>query len=287
MAKFDAFVSYSGLDQNLVTPIVQFLSVGGRRVFWDRVTLTPGERWAPALMEALRVSDTVMVLWCCHAASSEWVAREVATATAAAKPLIPVLLCPYPLEQPLSDYQGIDCRTSLQHRCVSHGSDSIHGALIAANVSLLVTAVGLRTLDPAAVRSTWVAEVSRSTPIDSGPVTRWLRAIMRRAQSLSQRTLVLCSTLSILLLIPAVLLVAVSVERVFGPDVWPVPIAVGSAAIIGVLAALDALPILYRRQRLLRASYASQLLGLTLEAIIRRSHSGDLGAVLQRRTPGG
>ena len=168
MARFDAFVSYRGRDESLVKPIVQFMSIGGRRVFWDRVTITPGEQWPDVVVDALHDSDSIVVLWCCHSASSAWVAREVAAAAAASKPLIPVLLCSYPVEQPLSECQWIDYQTSIRHQCVSHASDAAPHPLVRVNVGILVSPVGLTSLEPSAVRNRWIATVSPTRPNSSG-----------------------------------------------------------------------------------------------------------------------
>src|SRR5262249_15033260 len=62
--------------------------------------------------------DVVVVLWCCHAAASEWVAREITLALEDEKKQIaPVLLCRHPAYNPLSQYQWIDLRAVIRHTC--------------------------------------------------------------------------------------------------------------------------------------------------------------------------
>ena len=62
MEAYDVFLSYSRKDQALVQRLRDLLSLSGRRVFWDAVSITPGQAWATELEKALRNSDLVVLL---------------------------------------------------------------------------------------------------------------------------------------------------------------------------------------------------------------------------------
>jgi hypothetical protein len=117
MIQYDAFVSYSRRDEALVKPVVKLLGVGKRRIFWD-AQLDPGERWMDSIAGALAGSATVIVIWCCHSAESRYVDAEVHAALTQDKTVVPVLICPYPLREPLDEIQGVDFREVTRHPCL-------------------------------------------------------------------------------------------------------------------------------------------------------------------------
>jgi hypothetical protein len=120
--QFDAFISYSRNDQKLVEPLVQLMSLNGRRIFWDAISIQPGELWENTLEEALKNSRLVVVLWCCDTAVSDWVNREINLALKFNKKLVPVLLCSFPTSDSIGARQWIDLRRSVRHECsASHG----------------------------------------------------------------------------------------------------------------------------------------------------------------------
>ena len=117
MIEYDAFISYSRRDEALVQPVVKLLSVSNRKIFWD-ARIAPGDRWKESIAEALAGSRTVIVIWCCHAAKSKYVETEVQTALGREKTVVPVLICPYPLHEPLDGIQGVDFRDVTKHSCL-------------------------------------------------------------------------------------------------------------------------------------------------------------------------
>ena len=121
--QFDAFVSYSRNDQKLVEPLVQLMSLNGRRIFWDALSIQPGELWESTLEEALRNSRVFVVLWCCDTACSDWVNREINLALKLNKKLVPVLLCSFPTSNSVGARQWIDLRRFVRHEC-----SALHGA---------------------------------------------------------------------------------------------------------------------------------------------------------------
>ena len=114
--KYDIFISYSRADEYLVNPISSLVGLG-RKVFWDVRDIEPGENWAKALKDAVGGSGTVIVLWCCHSASSDWVAQEVHQADLLNKTIVPFLLCSNPRSTLVSKYQWIDGRPFVLHQC--------------------------------------------------------------------------------------------------------------------------------------------------------------------------
>ena len=102
------FVSYSRKDQSLVAPLVDLIRSLGSRVFMDVKSIVPGDKWRPALTQALADASVVVVFWCEHSASSHEVESEYMAAHNQNKAIIPVLLDKTPVSRPLSDYQWLD-----------------------------------------------------------------------------------------------------------------------------------------------------------------------------------
>jgi TIR domain len=109
------FVSYSHVDAALIDPIVQLLKVGNR-VFSDH-EIEPGQRWRETIEGAITDSSSVVVLWCCHSASSTEVQSEITFALESAKPLVPILLCSTPVDAALAEFQWINVSRVLKHMC--------------------------------------------------------------------------------------------------------------------------------------------------------------------------
>ena len=264
---YDAFVSYSRADEKLVKPVVQFLSVGGRRVFWDSTNIEPGERWSNSIMEAVRNSSTIVVLWCCHSARSAWVAHEAAAATAGSKPVVPVLLCSFPLQPPLSEYQWIDYRSSVTHQCAVHGTEEPPPAQGVRIARLLDLGVGLESFDPSDAQRAWgEALVARRFKPKDGGVHDAIRF----------------DVATNLVLITGFLLIILAMIRPFPSNVREVAttainLITGFSGLVFVVVA----GLRWRRKRQLRlAKYPSQLLGLTIESIVAVFERGQLGEVL-------
>ncbi len=152
---YDIFVSYSHADEVLVKPVVKFLGLRGRRVFWDD-KIAPGERWSNTIRKALQASATVVVLWCCHSAGSAWVKREADEANSARKELVPVLLCSYPLDAPLEEYQAIDYRESIRHDCSPRHSKGESDKPLITTELLLRRGLGIKSFNDRAVEEKWL-----------------------------------------------------------------------------------------------------------------------------------
>lgn len=104
------FVSYSRLDQLLVTPIVQVIRAIGGSVFQDVDSIPPGKRWRPVIEESLDRASIVLVFWCAHSRSSKEVRAEWEQAILATKVVVPTRLDDTPMDEALAEFQSIDLR---------------------------------------------------------------------------------------------------------------------------------------------------------------------------------
>ena len=115
--KYSVFISYSHEDGASVAPVVKLIqAVRGDLVFQDTVNLIPGKKWATQIQEALNQSHMVILFWCRHSMSSEYVKKEWQSAISQNKDILPILLDDTKLIPPLSDYQWIDFRSIEFHK---------------------------------------------------------------------------------------------------------------------------------------------------------------------------
>ena len=77
-----AFVSYSSQDRAEVLRRVQAFRIAGLKVFQDILDLGPGERFEKTLFNEIDKCDVFLLFWSHAAATSEWVAKEIAYALA-------------------------------------------------------------------------------------------------------------------------------------------------------------------------------------------------------------
>ena len=121
------FVSYSRHDEALVRPLAGLLGVASSGVvFMDVASLQPGDHWEKEILEAVQQASVFVLCWCCECEKSDFVAREIGTALSdPAKKLVPVLLCSTALPAKLSQWQWLDLRGQIVHRC-----DHVHHASV-------------------------------------------------------------------------------------------------------------------------------------------------------------
>lgn len=116
MGEQKVFVSYSRRHQSLVTPLVQLLKLGNSEVFQDVTSIDLGTKWETSILEALNQSNVVVIIWCCHAAISEWVRKELRLAVETDKVVIPVRIDKTPLPSELGEFQGLDLSGEISHQ---------------------------------------------------------------------------------------------------------------------------------------------------------------------------
>ncbi len=140
MKEYDAFISYSNNDEQIVKPVAQLVGAG-RHVFFDKRNIVPGDYWEKRLKAALKNSKILVILWCCHSANSDWVSKETEIARNWNKPIIPFLLCSFPTSPNVSEYQWIDGRDMVRHNCSSSIHDALESFFIRTSKKELLSAV--------------------------------------------------------------------------------------------------------------------------------------------------
>lgn len=101
------FISYSRIDQPLVSRAVEFLRGGGLQVFLDSQSIAYGSDWRQELVKAIEDSERVMLFWTAAAALSRWVTREWKLALKRGKKVVPTLLDETPLPPPLARLHAV------------------------------------------------------------------------------------------------------------------------------------------------------------------------------------
>lgn len=87
----DVFISHSQVDLPLAEFLHRHLKQEGLDVYLASVSMQPGERWMPHIMESLRSSTWVLCLASRTACASPWVMQEMGAAIVGNKKLIPII----------------------------------------------------------------------------------------------------------------------------------------------------------------------------------------------------
>lgn len=105
----DVFISYSAKDEDLAQFVRSHLAAQGLTVFLASISLVPGERWTPKIIDSLRTSEWVVLLASKNALASQNVQLEVGGAIFGKKKLVPIMWDVQPLDLPrwVSDFQGL------------------------------------------------------------------------------------------------------------------------------------------------------------------------------------
>jgi hypothetical protein len=105
----DVFISYSAKDERLAQFVLSHLKAQQLDVFLASISLAPGARWTPQIIEALRASDWVFLLASRNALESSNVQQELGGALFGRKKLVPIMWDLYPKDLPrwISDFQGL------------------------------------------------------------------------------------------------------------------------------------------------------------------------------------
>jgi hypothetical protein len=101
------FISYSRDDSAVVQHVVEMLRLTGADIYVDVQSLRFGEKWWPALRDAIIACDRVLVFWGKNAAASDWVLREIDLAVDTQKVIVPISVDGEPLPPKLSEFHGI------------------------------------------------------------------------------------------------------------------------------------------------------------------------------------
>lgn len=87
---YDAFISYSHANLELVLPLKRELESRGLRAFMDIDAMRPGHDWPPQIGQALHESRMMILCWSEKAAQADWVKAEI-NHCLSGKPPVPVL----------------------------------------------------------------------------------------------------------------------------------------------------------------------------------------------------
>ncbi len=87
----DVFISHAAADLPFAQFLHRHLTQEGLSVYLASVSMPPGERWMPHIMDNLRGATWVLCLASRAACSSPWVLQEMGAAVANNKKLIPII----------------------------------------------------------------------------------------------------------------------------------------------------------------------------------------------------
>ena len=112
----DVFISHAAADLPLAEFLHRHLSQEGLSVYLASVSMPPGERWMPNIMDNLRNSTWVLCLASRSACSSPWVMQEMGDAIAGNKKLIPIIWDQEPEALPgwMKQYQAVNIAGQVQ-----------------------------------------------------------------------------------------------------------------------------------------------------------------------------
>lgn len=109
------FVSYSRKDTAFVDQLIRDLEGKGIEVWVDREDIRGGDRWRPAIVEAIRTCQSFVLVLSPNSVESGNVSKEVSLAETHKRPIIPISLqpCDIPatMEYQLAELQWIDFGT--------------------------------------------------------------------------------------------------------------------------------------------------------------------------------
>jgi TIR domain len=91
VAMADVFISHAAADSPFAEFLHRHLTQEGLSVYLASVSMPPGERWMPHIMDNLRSSTWVLCLASRTACASPWVMQEMGAAVAGNKKLVPII----------------------------------------------------------------------------------------------------------------------------------------------------------------------------------------------------
>ncbi|MDX9995067.1 MAG: toll/interleukin-1 receptor domain-containing protein [Rhodocyclaceae bacterium] len=106
----DVFISHAAEDLPLAEFLHRHLTQEGLSVYLASVSMPPGERWMPHIMDNLRSSTWVLCLASRAACASPWVMQEMGAAVAGNKKLVPIIWDQLPDSLPgwMRQYQAVN-----------------------------------------------------------------------------------------------------------------------------------------------------------------------------------
>lgn len=118
---FDVFISHAEIDAPLAEFLHRHLAQEGLSVYLASVSMPPGERWMPTILDNLRDSTWVICLASRAACVSPWVMQEMGVAIAGKKKLVPIVWDQPPDALPgwMQQYQAVNLGGSGQEAAMA------------------------------------------------------------------------------------------------------------------------------------------------------------------------
>jgi hypothetical protein len=116
----DVFISHAAADSHLAEFLHRHLTQEGLSVYLASVSMPPGERWLPHILDNLRGSTWVLCLASRAACASPWVMQEMGAAVAGNKKLVPIIWDQPPDSLPgwMKQYQAVNLAGSGQEEAM-------------------------------------------------------------------------------------------------------------------------------------------------------------------------
>jgi hypothetical protein len=96
----DIFISYSSKDKAFAEAIWRHLKQEGVNVFLAAISLVPGQRWTPQILDNLKSAPWVIFLASRAACASSYVQQELGAALITGKKIVPIVWDMPPSELP-------------------------------------------------------------------------------------------------------------------------------------------------------------------------------------------
>src|SRR5687767_5633909 len=86
------FISYSSKDRPLVEPLQAIIALSAGKIFYDRLSLKPGDKWRLGIANSIKDCDLFLLFWSENASQSDEVKKEYTAALDANKRVVPVVI---------------------------------------------------------------------------------------------------------------------------------------------------------------------------------------------------
>lgn len=110
MASWHIFISYSRKDTEIVSPLTDFLRIGGRKIFRDEDSIPAGKRWSMVIEDSIASAKTLVLFWSQNSANSDAVMDECSIALRNSLDIVPIILDNTKLTEELAVFQWLDFR---------------------------------------------------------------------------------------------------------------------------------------------------------------------------------
>ena len=151
---FRVFISHSTGDMALVFELRYWLQINEMEPYVAEIYPQPGVQLSEQVLQALQISDCVIVLWTKDGARSQWVNQEVAAARQAARRIIPIVEEGITPQGVLNGIEYIPYSPSRPVEAVNRAVKVIHGLALDKTSREKTTAAVLLVLGLLAVAAT-------------------------------------------------------------------------------------------------------------------------------------